>query len=94
MRLNHLELLGCSMDEARLKIQEQFKPEMNWDNHGEVWELDHVKPISLFDLQCEKQQRICFGISNLQPLFKTTDIAKSFGYDDEIGNRNKSDKVG
>jgi len=29
--------------------------------------------------------------TNLQPLFKTTEIAKSLGYINEMGNRNKSD---
>jgi hypothetical protein len=28
----------------------------------------------------------------MQPLFKTTEIAESFGYMDEIGNRNKLNK--
>ena len=65
---------------------------MTWDNHGEIWEIDHIIPCSKFNLTEEKQQKECFHYTNLQPLFKTTKIAESFGYNDQIGNRNKSNK--
>ena len=63
---------------------------MTWENHGEVWEIDHINPCASFDLTDIKQQKQCFHYTNLQPLFKTTEIAKSFGYNDQIGNRNKN----
>ena len=34
-----------------------------------------------------------FGYENTQPLFKTTEIAESYGYKNEIGNRDKGDKI-
>jgi hypothetical protein len=37
------------------------------------------------------KQCVCY--TNLQPLFKTSDMAKSLGYIHEIGNRNKSNKI-
>ena len=86
-----LKLLGCSMNDFKNYLKFQFKPEMNWDNHGEIWEIDHIKPCDLFDLTDIEQQKQCFHYTNLQPLFKTTEVAKSFGYD-EIGNRNKTNK--
>lgn len=42
---------------------------MSWDNYGKVWEVDHIKPCSLFNLADPTQQRECFNYSNLQPLF-------------------------
>jgi hypothetical protein len=87
--LSSLELLGCTIEQVRAHIENQFKPEMNWGNHGEIWEIDHIKPCVSFDLTNIEQQKECFNYKNLQPLFKTTKIAKSFGYND-IGNRNKS----
>ena len=76
--------------EVRIYLEQQFKPEMNWENWGKVWELDHKKGCCNFDLTKLEEQKICFHFSNLQPLFKTTQIAKNFGYFNEIGNRNKS----
>jgi len=84
-----LELLGCSIEEFKLYLEQQFKPEMIWENHGEIWEVDHIKACANFDLTDPTQQQKCFHYTNIQPLFKTTEIAKSFGYIDQIGNRNK-----
>ena len=66
---------------------------MSWKNHGDVWEIDHIIPCFQFDLTNIKQQKECFHYTNIQPLFKTTKIAESFGYFDKIGNRNKSNKL-
>lgn len=88
-----VELLGCLPKELEIYIESQFLPEWDWDNHGVIWEIDHIKPCSSFDLTDSEQQKLCFHYSNLQPLFKTTKIAESFGYIDQIGNRNKSDKM-
>ena len=85
-------LLGCTIEECKQHLTSKFKPEMNWNNHGDVWEVDHIVPCSNYDLTDVEQQKQCFHYSNLQPLFKTTSIAESFGYISEIGNRNKFNK--
>jgi len=84
-----LKILGCSIEEFKLFLEKQFLHEMNWKNHGEIWEIDHIKPCASFDLNDVEEQKKCFHYTNMQPLFKTSDIAKSFGYIDQIGNRNK-----
>jgi len=88
-----INLTGCSIEECRQHIERQFLPEMNWGNWGPVWELDHILPCASFNLTNDEEQRKCFHFSNLQPLFKTTEIAKSFGYFNHIGNKNKSNKI-
>ena len=85
-----IELLGCTIEEFKQHLELQFKPEMNWENHGKVWEVDHITPCDFFDLTLLEEQFKCFHFSNTQPLFKTTEIAKSFGYENEVGNRDKS----
>ena len=66
---------------------------MNWSNHGTIWEIDHIIPCDSFDLTKLEEQEKCFHFSNLQPLFKTTEIAESLGYKGYIGNREKSNKI-
>jgi hypothetical protein len=83
-------LIGCSVEECKRHIESLFHPEMTWENHGLVWEIDHIKPCISFDLTNVEQQSQCFHYTNLQPLFKTTEIAISFGYVNQIGNRNKN----
>ena len=87
-----LDIIGCSMDNLKNHLETQFLPEMSWENHGEIWEIDHIIPCSHFDLTKIEEQKRCFNYDNLQPLFKTTQIAKSFGYNN-IGNRNKNNKI-
>lgn len=86
-------LIGCSIEECKVYLEKQFYPEMSWENHGDVWEIDHIIPCFRFDLTDVRQQKECFHYTNMQPLFKTTKIAESFGYFDQIGNRNKSNKL-
>jgi hypothetical protein len=75
-----IDFLGCSPNEFKLYLEKQFTPEMNWENHGVIWEIDHIVPIN---------KGGSFNYTNTQPLFKTTKIAESFGYINYIGNRNK-----
>ena len=65
---------------------------MTWENHGKIWEIDHILPCASFDLTILEEQKKCFHYTNMQPLFTTTEIAKSFGYIDQIGNKNKGKK--
>lgn len=84
-----INLLGCSISEYIKHIESQLLPELNWNNYGKLWEIDHIIPCSSFDLTIPEEQEKCFHYTNLQPLFKTTKIAESFGYTNQIGNRNK-----
>ena len=86
-------LIGCSIEECKAYLEKQFYPEMSWKNHGIIWEIDHIKPCASFDLTNIEQQKECFHYTNLQPLFKTTEIAENFGYTNQIGNRNKGKKL-
>jgi hypothetical protein len=74
---NIILLLGCSLDDLKLYLEKQFKSEMNWSNHGLLWEVDHIKPCDEFDLTDIEQQKQCFHYTNLQPLFKMENRQKS-----------------
>jgi hypothetical protein len=75
-----INFLGCSPKEFKLYLEQQFQPEMSWDNHGKIWEIDHIVPIN---------KGGSFNYKNTQPLFKTTKIAEDLGYKNYIGNKNK-----
>jgi hypothetical protein len=85
-----MKYLDCSINDLKLHLEKQFLPEFTWENHGKIWEVDHIKAIANFNLILEEDKARCFHYTNLQPLFKTTEIAESFGYLDQIGNRNKN----
>ena len=48
---------------------------MNWENYGK-WHIDHIKPISKFDMTDQEEQKKCFHWSNLQPLWAEENISK------------------
>jgi hypothetical protein len=76
-----LELLGCSIDHLKKHIEDQFTIGMNWDNYGLYgWHIDHIKPCSMFNLELESEQRLCFHWSNLQPLWAEENLSKNNRY--------------
>lgn len=63
------EFLGTTFDNAKKRIESKFKKGMTWQNHGTVWEIDHIIPLSSFDFTKPNSLKIANHISNLQPLF-------------------------
>ena len=74
--------LGCDIVYFIKYIEEKFTEEMSWDNHGIIWELDHIKPISSFDLTQQSEQIKCFHYTNLQPLLKSENRKKLNKYEE------------
>jgi len=65
-----LELIGCSIQQLKEHLERQFKPGMNWKNYNfKGWHIDHIIPISSFDLSKKEEQKKCFHYTNLQPLW-------------------------
>ena len=59
-------ILGIDIETYKKWIEFQFTPEMNWSNI----EIDHVKPICLFDVSDDEQLKEAFSWKNTQPLLK------------------------
>ena len=60
------EILGIDIDLYRKWLEFQFTPEMNWPNI----EVDHIKPVCMFDVSDEEQLKEAFNWKNTQPLLK------------------------
>jgi hypothetical protein len=70
-----LELLGCSLGEFKEFLEDKFEDGMSWENHGE-WHLDHIRPLSSFDLSVPEQVRESSHYTNLQPLWAIDNLRK------------------
>lgn len=71
--------LGCTVEYLKLHLEKQFKLGMSWENYGKKegqWSIDHILPLSKFDLT-DRQQfiKVCH-FSNLQPLWHVDNIRK------------------
>lgn len=71
-----LKYLGCSFIYFKSHIEKSFKDGMNWENYGK-WHIDHIRPISKFDLTKEKNIFKAMNYKNLQPLWARDNIIKS-----------------
>lgn len=72
------QLLGCTIKEFKKYIESQFEDGMSWDNNtNDGWHIDHVIPLSLFDLKCEYQQSVAFHWSNCQPMWGSENQSKN-----------------
>ena len=81
-------LLGCSWHHLRLHIEQQFTEGMDWENKG-IWQVDHIRPLSSFDLTTEHDQRQAFHFSNLQPLWAIDNQRKSDLLEDGTRGRHR-----
>lgn len=70
------DYIGCSFNEAMIRLQSQFKNGMTWDNHGTKWTIDHIVPLSAFDLTNPNDRRMANHISNLRPMLRIDNIRK------------------
>lgn len=75
-----VELLGCSIQQLKEYLENQFDEKMTWENHGTYWHIDHRKPCSWFDLSKPEQQLACFHYTNLQPLSAIENVRKRDRY--------------
>jgi hypothetical protein len=65
-----LNLVGCTIQELKNHIEKQFKERMSWDNWGyKGWHIDHIKPISRFDLSDKNEILKACHYTNLQPMW-------------------------
>ena len=54
----------------------KFSKGMNWKNYGK-WHVDHIRPVSKFNLKNRKERNDAFHYSNLQPLWARENLKKS-----------------
>ena len=70
------ELVGCSWEELKIYIENQFIDGMSWDNHGQFgWHLDHIIPLS--SAKNEEELIKLSHYTNLQPLWWDENLKKS-----------------
>ncbi len=68
--------LGCTIDELKLWLEDQFQSGMTWDNYGTYWHIDHIIPLASFDLTDLGQFKKACHWFNLQPLRAEDNLSK------------------
>ena len=89
-----LDVLGCSIEELKTYLESKFYPHpetgemMTWDNYGRRgWHIDHIRPLSSFNLFDPKQMREACHYTNLQPMWASENLSKGATYDKKLRER-------
>ena len=63
-----MNYIGCNIQFLREWFEYNFTCDMNWDNYGTYWSIDHIIPVRKFDLTDETEKLQCWNWSNLIPV--------------------------
>lgn len=71
-------LAGYTLEDLIEHLEKQFDNKMKWNNYGNYWAVDHIKPKSLFTYTSPNglEFKQCWSLKNLQPLEKIKNIKK------------------
>jgi len=75
-----IDLIGCSFKFLKQHIESQFKEGMSWENR-KSFHIDHIRPLSSFDLNDPEQQKAACHWTNLQPLTPEENLKKAAKYE-------------
>jgi len=69
--------LGCTITELKQYLESKFQDGMSWDNWTiNGWHIDHIIPLSRFDLTNREQFLKACHYTNLQPLWAKENLKK------------------
>lgn len=75
-----MEYCGCTVNELREHLEAKFTEEMDWNNYGNIWHIDHVIPCTAWDMSIDFEAKCCFNYRNLQPMLAKKNILKNNKY--------------
>ena len=75
-KLRTKDLLGEEISFIENWFKFCFIDTMSWENQGSVWHIDHVIPISKFNISSEEDVVYCFNWKNLSPLSSIKNMTK------------------
>lgn len=62
-------IAGYSSEDFKLNMESKFEEGMDWANYGTAWQIDHIKPVALFDVEDVSSIREINALENLVPMF-------------------------
>lgn len=69
--------LGCSIPELKVYLESKFQKGMTWENWSKTgWHIDHIQPLSSFNLSDRKEFLKAVHYTNLQPLWAEENLKK------------------
>jgi hypothetical protein len=76
------ELVGCNLKQFKKWIEFNFDSKMNWDNYNTYWNIDHILPVKIFNLENDDEKIFCFNWKNTRPLEAYKNFSRKFKFFD------------
>ena len=79
----HWELVvGYTFKDLAARLTPLLRDSMTWENYGQYWHIDHIKPLSRFtkDTGVDAKVKVAFALTNLQPLLALENLVKNNKY--------------
>jgi hypothetical protein len=67
-----MNYIGCNIQYFREWLEFNFTSDMNWDNYGSFWSIDHIIPVCKFNLTNETEKYQCWNWSNMMPFYNSS----------------------
>ena len=73
---NTTDALVKDIETLKKHFESFFKPDMSWENYGEVWNIDHIYPLSKIDWDNTEQINEVCNYKNLIPQYCSINFSK------------------
>jgi hypothetical protein len=70
------DLLGCSIENLKCRLESFWEIGMTWENYGRVWHMDHTIPCAFWKLDNSVESKLCWNFRNIQPMWAFTNKSK------------------
>jgi hypothetical protein len=71
-----IELLGTDKETFISHVDKFLLDGMTKDNFGQVWSLDHIVPVDVFNFEDEEELKLCYNFNNIMPMFMNDNRVK------------------
>jgi len=71
------ELIGIELSDYKEYLECLFDENMTWENYGSTWHIDHIVPVSFFNLSILGERIKAFNYKNTRPLEKHQNLRKN-----------------
>jgi len=73
------KILNYKPEDLVSHLEKQFESDMNWDNYGKLWVIDHLIPDSWFEYDSYEDVELIksWNIKNLRPCYVEENLKKS-----------------
>lgn len=65
------EFIGLDFFKFKQWLAPKMLHEMNWNNYGDIWVVEHLIPLDYFDLLKQEECKLAWSYKNLIPVLST-----------------------